>query len=582
MTSRTNSLKSLSETFYYDNLDRLGWVSSGSGSSLNIGYDSKGNLIYKSDAGTLVYDNGSPYQLAHVTPYSSNFPTEDQTIAYTSFGKISTISEGTNNAAFKYNSDKQRVKMAFTTNGPGFWTKYYFGGSYEKVVGAYTTTEYIWIGGDAYNAVAVAKIVDGGTPQVWGIFRDHLGSMTHVKNGSTIYEYSFDAWGRRRDKDNWSYTLSGAPALFANRGFTGHEHLTEFGLINMNGRLYDPLVGRFLSPDNYVQASGFTQSFNRYSYALNNPLTYVDPDGEFVLLAIGIGAAISGTIGYFGGKAAGLTGSDLAFYTMANAFIGGISGGIGASVGAGVSASLSFGGFAGGFVAGAAGGAAGGFVAGTYSTGLNNTMFGTNDNILLGGLKGAGIGALAGGIIGGTVAGIDAVRSDASFWNGRISESGGYNGPGRFLDEEITAGAKPTETGEISTLPSNDDYGKYGMTRSYSNGDAKPHFGVDYGGKVGDNVNAMYDGQVTRVGLGKAYGPNAVRTQSVINGRTYNVDYGHLSKSLVLAGDKVTSGTSVIGYMGRAGIPSYAPTHVHIAVWRPLPNGLMGFVMPHF
>jgi murein DD-endopeptidase MepM/ murein hydrolase activator NlpD len=92
----------------------------------------------------------------------------------------------------------------------------------------------------------------------------------------------------------------------------------------------------------------------------------------------------------------------------------------------------------------------------------------------------------------------------------------------------------------------------------------------------------MYDGQVTRVGLGKAYGPNAVRTQSIINGRTYNVDYGHLSKSLVLAGDKVSSGTSVIGYMGRAGIPSYAPTHVHIAVWRPLPNGLMGFVVPHF
>jgi RHS repeat-associated protein len=322
-------------------------VSSGSGSSLNIGYDSKGNLIYKSDAGTLVYDNGSPYQLAHVTPYSSNFPTEDQTIAYTSFGKISTISEGTNNAAFKYNSDKQRVKMAFTTNGPGFWTKYYFGGSYEKVVGAYTTTEYIWIGGDAYNAVAVAKIVDGGTPQVWGIFRDHLGSMTHVKNGSTIYEYSFDAWGRRRDKDNWSYTLSGAPALFANRGFTGHEHLTEFGLINMNGRLYDPLVGRFLSPDNYVQASGFTQSFNRYAYALNNPLIYTDPDGEFVfsLLASVIpGAqfllplAFSADIGWMqGGMRAFM--QEQSFWSGAwkGGVVGAVGGGLGMIGGAGMS-----------------------------------------------------------------------------------------------------------------------------------------------------------------------------------------------------------------------------------------------------
>jgi len=49
-----------------------------------------------------------------------------------------------------------------------------------------------------------------------------------------------------------------------------------------NGRMYDPLVGRFLSPDNFVQAPDFTQSFNRYSYCLNNPLIYTDPSGEFI------------------------------------------------------------------------------------------------------------------------------------------------------------------------------------------------------------------------------------------------------------------------------------------------------------
>jgi RHS repeat-associated protein len=94
-------------------------------------------------------------------------------------------------------------------------------------------------------------------------------------------EYSFDAYGRRRDKDDWSYTLTNEPAFFADRGFTGHEHLDQFGLINMNGRLYDPQVGRFLSPDNYVQSPDFTQSFNRYSYCLNNPLRYTDPSGDF-------------------------------------------------------------------------------------------------------------------------------------------------------------------------------------------------------------------------------------------------------------------------------------------------------------
>ena len=60
----------------------------------------------------------------------------------------------------------------------------------------------------------------------------------------------------------------------------GHEHLPRFGLINMNARLYDPAVGRFLSPDNYIQDPTNSQNFNRYSYCLNNPLKYVDLTGE--------------------------------------------------------------------------------------------------------------------------------------------------------------------------------------------------------------------------------------------------------------------------------------------------------------
>ncbi|MGV8095651.1 MAG: RHS repeat domain-containing protein [Mangrovibacterium sp.] len=75
--------------------------------------------------------------------------------------------------------------------------------------------------------------------------------------------------------------MSGEPDLFAGRGFTAHEHLEDFNLVNMNGRLYDPVVSRFLSPDPIVQAPDFTQGFNRYSYCLNNPLKYNDPNGEF-------------------------------------------------------------------------------------------------------------------------------------------------------------------------------------------------------------------------------------------------------------------------------------------------------------
>ena len=75
------------------------------------------------------------------------------------------------------------------------------------------------------------------------------------------------------------------------RGFTFHEHLYPFTLINMNGRAYDPLVGRFLSTDPYIQAPDNTQNLNRYSYCLNNPLRYSDPSGEFIFSAFlpGIG-----------------------------------------------------------------------------------------------------------------------------------------------------------------------------------------------------------------------------------------------------------------------------------------------------
>jgi RHS repeat-associated protein len=110
---------------------------------------------------------------------------------------------------------------------------------------------------------------------------NHLATITHLKNGANpADEYTFDAWGRRRDKDTWSYTLSGEPALFADRGFTSHEFLADFNLYNMNGRLYDPVVGRFLSPDPFIQDPSFSQSYNRYSYCLNNPLKFTDYSGE--------------------------------------------------------------------------------------------------------------------------------------------------------------------------------------------------------------------------------------------------------------------------------------------------------------
>ena len=80
-------------------------------------------------------------------------------------------------------------------------------------------------------------------------------------------------------KDMFTYVGTSNKPLF-DRGFTVHEHLYNFSLINMNGRMYDPVVSSFLSVDQYVQNPSNSQNFNRYAYCLNNPLKYVDPNGE--------------------------------------------------------------------------------------------------------------------------------------------------------------------------------------------------------------------------------------------------------------------------------------------------------------
>lgn len=79
------------------------------------------------------------------------------------------------------------------------------------------------------------------------VIKDHQGSMYATITGNTVVRYSFDAWGRRRNPQTLSY--DNVTTSF-DRGFTGHEHLYNFGLINMNGRVYDPFMSTFLSSDN--------------------------------------------------------------------------------------------------------------------------------------------------------------------------------------------------------------------------------------------------------------------------------------------------------------------------------------------
>ncbi len=113
---------------------------------------------------------------------------------------------------------------------------------------------------------------------------DHLGSIAVITREPevglplVVERLSYDAWGVRRNPDGQA-DPSGSIASEASRGFTGHEHLEAVGLIHMNGRVYDPLLGRFGTPDPMTEDPFSTQGWNRYAYVGNSPLNFTDPSG---------------------------------------------------------------------------------------------------------------------------------------------------------------------------------------------------------------------------------------------------------------------------------------------------------------
>lgn len=192
----------------------------------------------------------------------------------------------------RYPDDQRRKAEYFSTDEQDNqqWEKSrIYAGGYEKQEAdegnggiAELEVHYISAGG---MLVAMYVVEDGETEgEYFYPHTDHLGSIIHITdaNGGIVHTQGFDAWGRTRNPSDLSYDNIPDRPDWLWRGYTGHEHLDEFGLINMNGRLYDPVVGRMLSPDNYVPTPDFSQGYNRYSYALNNPLKFTDPSGELI------------------------------------------------------------------------------------------------------------------------------------------------------------------------------------------------------------------------------------------------------------------------------------------------------------
>jgi RHS repeat-associated protein len=124
----------------------------------------------------------------------------------------------------------------------------------------------------------------GATLPLRYLLRDHLGSidMIATNSGAKELQTSFAPFGERRGP-NWSGSISAADVTalrdITRRGFTDHEHLGNTGLIHMNGRVYDPVIARFVSADPFIDGIANPQGWNRYSYVGNNPLSYTDPSG---------------------------------------------------------------------------------------------------------------------------------------------------------------------------------------------------------------------------------------------------------------------------------------------------------------
>ncbi len=153
-----------------------------------------------------------------------------------------------------------------------------------------------YLGGDAYSAPAFIKS-DGTTKNIFYLHRDNQSSILAVSNaaGTVIERRLFDAWGQlaKFEKNGVEVAISSLNAsngIFLDRGYTGHEHLLGVGLINMNARLYDPKLRRFLQTDNEVQDPTDAQNYNRYGYCLNNPFKFTDPSGNNPLLIVAIAA----------------------------------------------------------------------------------------------------------------------------------------------------------------------------------------------------------------------------------------------------------------------------------------------------
>lgn len=296
----------LKETFIYDDLNRLTKTTLSNGTVTNFvtgafAYDNNGNITKKSTFGTTYeYDPLKVHAVKTVKNASGgivgSYGYDDAgrmtnqngaNIVYTSFGQPQTITKDGKVTTFKYNADLMRMVQdnadrvltyldPSPANGGHLYEK-------EYVRATFTTIHRHFISAPTGRIAEYEVSVKGTTVTASTNYflTDHLGSIDAVLPSSgvvaDIQRTSFDAFGKRRSVADWK--AAGTALAATNLGYTGHEQLDSLGLVHMNGRLYDPALGRFTSADPNVDGAGSTQGFNRYSYVHNNPLNATDPSG---------------------------------------------------------------------------------------------------------------------------------------------------------------------------------------------------------------------------------------------------------------------------------------------------------------
>ena len=317
--------------YQYDNLNRLSAEITSTdpfrSERVFYNYDEIGNLVGRG-ATTNSYRSNRPHLLDQVGnnrySYDSNgnvnerlgpdIPGGHQIISYTPFDLPRSIGTANSNdlldfVSFDYSADEERVARRDTADGT---TRHFVADLYQRKFDSTGTTQeerFRLFVGDRQIGEIVRK---DGADQTLYFHPDHLGSPETISDSNgAAYHQQFDPFG--------APVAALSPEL-TRVGFTGQDHDRDLGLIDMKGRVYDPLAGRFMTADPVMQAPFWSQGLNRYSYVFNNPINNTDPSGF-----IANGADYSGVAAT--GWGAGVTG--IAALSGVGASAGAIAGGAG-------------------------------------------------------------------------------------------------------------------------------------------------------------------------------------------------------------------------------------------------------------